>query len=374
MTDKTEQIFNPIEEAIKKRNDFEQKNFKIRESYVEEKYSDLLVRKSKKEALKSVESKLGACDPDRINDLIKKNNDYLAMAKNSRIFLGLKIFEDKIAFFPRNIILIGATTGEGKTTVSTNIILSTIMQKGKILILTNEENTNDMLNRIVFLLNNWVYTDHNKITEEQRITCEKLYPILLQRIEIVDDFFNGVGGTTTTLEGIKSVCEALKVKADKYKIQYDVIILDYIQNVSGSTDNPSMDQWKVISNMGSYLDQFKNVYDAPIILLSQLKSSQDEDADFKDRIEKSKAIMNIATTAIELRIDRENLRSEFIIKKSRFKNSVGKKIPVGFKKGEFVEYTSEFANTVRINNDRRNHSKLISSPINNGGNTNVENN
>lgn len=371
MTDRADLKYNPIEEAIKAKNDLENKDLRIRRSNIEERYNDLLIRERKRDSLKSVGDRLGNYNESRVTDLIRRNDDYITMAKQAKTFLGLEIFKDKVAFFPRNIILIGATTGTGKTTTSANITLSTIRQNGKILILTNEENINDILNRIVFLLNGWAYTDHDKITEEQQKECSRLYPFLLQRIEIIDDFYNGVGGTTTTLEGIKSICEAAKAKADSGQVQYDVIIIDYIQNVISSTNSANMEQWKVISNLGNYLDQFKNVYNCPIVLLSQLKSSQDEDVDFKDRIEKSKAIMNVATTAIEVRSDMANLKSEFIIKKSRFKNSFGKKVAVGYDRGKFVEYTSEFANMVRINNDRKKHNIIMSNAIKNGEGTNV---
>ena len=54
-------------------------------------------------------------------------------------------------------------------------------------------------------------------------------------------------------------------------------------------------------------------------------------------------IINVASCVMEIIADRENLRTEWIVHKSRFqKGIVGKSIWTGYENGQFVPYNEEF--------------------------------
>ena len=94
-------------------------------------------------------------------------------------------------------------------------------------------------------------------------------------------------------------------------------------------------------------------------MFSQLKGGNGGDVDFKDRIEKFKAVMNHATTAVEVKADRENLRTEWVFRKNRFKGAVGISVFTGYNKGKYIPYDQEFMNKVRLKNEEKKHSKLM---------------
>lgn len=351
-------LTNPIQKAINEANELKEKQFIIQKKRTEIQYKQVQRQEEMENAFDNLP--IGENIAERYEKLAKENKEYIQMAKNGGIFLGMDIFKDKIALFPRNIILISAETGTGKSTTVAKFIESYVKQGKRVLVITNEEYPNDILNRVVFLVNNWIYSDHESVTEEQMEVLDKAYKVLPSRLEIIHDAFNnGVGGTTTTLEGIISVCETLKRKVDNGDKPYDAIIIDYIQNVASSVNTPSMASWQVLKMLGTYLDNFKGQYDAPIIMFSQLKADSSDGKAWKDRIEGYKAITNHATTGIELKIDRENLRTEWKFTKNRFKGAVGNSVFTGYDKGRFIPYDNEFKQRTLVKNEKKKHAGLM---------------
>jgi MinD-like ATPase involved in chromosome partitioning or flagellar assembly len=249
--------------------------------------------------------------------------------------------------FARNLIFCGSQSGEGKSTLTANLAWLSLRQGRKVLIVTNEEHPTDVLNRIACLNKGWAYHDHTQITEEQRKYFDDMYPVLLQRVEIIHDQYNGIGGLTTTIEGINTVLNSLKQSKNKY----DIILIDYFQNINTSHKNPTASGFEVLHNIGRTLDQFKNVYNAPIILLGTLKSVKEGDTTpFKERIEGRKSIYNFATCCIEIKADKKNSRSDWTFHKSRFARAMGKTVSTGFDKGRYVPYSMEFAQEMERQN------------------------
>ena len=322
-----------IHENIEKLKELGEKKHAIEKAKINWQYEDLERRERENNAFANL--KLAPLDKAGIDKLIQSNREYIELAKGGSVFLGIEDFDGVVPMFARNIIFVAAKTGTGKSTTSANITLQAIRQNKRVLVVTNEENPTDILNRIIFNIRGWHYSDHRKITAEQQAEMDKMYPLLNQRITIVDDASNGVGGTTTTLEGMESILHHLKQE----EIKYDVIIIDYIQNFISSLKIPSLDQWKVIDRIGKMLDQFKSNYNAPIIVMSQLKEG---DAPFKERIEKCKSFLNSVTCAIEIDTDFESKSTSWTIRKARFNGTNGKVIHTGFDKGRYIKYDVEF--------------------------------
>jgi hypothetical protein len=354
---------DPLTNAIKKAQleyeELSNKEHELRKQRVDHQYKQYTRKKEQQEAFNNLP--IGQNIDERAAKLAAENQDYIEHARKSAIFLGMDIFKDKIALFPRNILFIGAKTGGGKSTCVANFTESYLRQGKRVLIITNEEFVTDTLNRIIFLLHNMPYTNHDELTNEQVELCKELYPKIMQKVEVIDDYFNGKGGTTTTLEGLKSIYNTLLEQHKAGEEPYDAILIDYIQNIQTSIEQPNIPQHEVLKQLGGFSDVWKGLYPAPIVMFSQLKpnNAKDGDVDMKQRIEQCKGIMNHATTAIELVEDRANLKTTFKIHKSRFKGSTGLEVPVGFERGRFVPYTQEFMNKVLIKKDKENYSKLL---------------
>jgi len=325
--------------------DFHLKQDAVKKHRIERQYSDMVERQRQAEKAKKIN--VTHIDPKRIESIVKKNKEYMLQARQSKVFL-TEDFQGKVPYFPRNIILAAARTGEGKSTTCANISFHAITQGQRILVITNEENVGDVYNRVTCLLKKISYNDHTQFSDEQIDMFGDMMRKLSSRMTVIDDTFNGEMNQTTSIEGIESILKSLL----NNPIKYDAIILDYYQNIDKSIEDPSMTSWQAQEKFCKFIDSFKNIYDAPIILLAQ-KNQHSEGKSFKESIEGRKVVLNVATCALEIEANRELLCTEWTIRKSRFAGAVGETIRTGYKRGKYVPYDAAFKVEVQHQNERK---------------------
>ena len=340
-----------VTEILEEAKEIRKKKYEVDKQRINSSYDDMLKRQQEMEANDSID--LNGMSQEHIDKIKRETREYLEHAKNSKCFIN-NDFQGKVPFFGKNLLFVGAKTGHGKTTIGKNIAYHTLIQGGRVLYITNEENTGDVYNGITCLIKGWSYTEHESFTDEQMKEFDKMMDILPQRMMVIDDNYSKGYGQTTTLEGIKATLMTLH----ETKVHYDVIIIDYYQNVSRSNERPHLNNWQVQEEFAKFLDTFKNTYLAPIVLLSQLKEGKD--LEFKESIEGRKIILNIATCAMRVTAEREYLRTAFEIHKSRFTSAIGKTIHVGFDRGKYVDYTPEFRNNAELIKQKREQNGLLS--------------
>lgn len=294
----------------------------------------------------------GALTMPQIEAIQNANDEYIAAAKNAMLFINTS-FNNKVPFFRKNFILIGARTGEGKSTAVANIAHAVMTSKhpvtGKtlrVLVLTNEEKAEDFYNRVTCLIKGWHYTNHNQFTKEQTDTFRKMIPVLASngRLTVIDNNHNGSHGVTTSLEGIATVFDNLIEKEE----WYDVIMIDYYQNIIHSQKYPHLSENEVQARLTRMMDKYKNIYPAPIVMMAQITPpDKDDRIPFQHRIKGRKIIMDPATFAVEMVRDTKHLRTKWVVHKSRFTEAIGSDWFTGYDKGKFVPYTTEFAEKVQ---------------------------
>lgn len=336
---KVEDIFKDMVSEV---GDLRVKEAELRKSRVEAQYEDLKRRQGEIEKNKSLN--VSSMQDETVSKIKEGIGSYFRHAKKSQIFLN-DHFKGKVPMFARNLIFVGGESGTGKSTIVANLTLSAISQTTckKVLVITNEEHTTDVYNRITCLIKQWNYSsDHSEFSDDQINEFMRMVDVLSRKVTVIDDSYGDSSGVTTTLEGIQAVLN--KVIEDK--AEYDLILIDYYQNIDYSSKNPELSEYQVQERVVRFLDSFKNRFSGPIIVLGQLKPYDDEKTPFKLRIEGRKVIYNASTTCIEIQRDTANSRSKFIIRKSRFPAALGEEIMVGFDKGKLVPYTSEFASKV----------------------------
>jgi hypothetical protein len=180
-------------------------------------------------------SDFGVQTNEQVAAIQKDNRDYIEAARNKMRFIvddipGRIGFDTVVPFFRKNIILIGAQTGDGKSTTVANIAFHMLRQKNpatgkaaRILVLTNEERKEDVYNRITCLVKGWTYTNHDKFDEAQLKVFNDSIPVLATRLTVIDNVHDGAHGMTTSIEGFEGIMENLIAKGE----HYDAIIIDY---------------------------------------------------------------------------------------------------------------------------------------------------
>jgi hypothetical protein len=322
-----------LQKVAQEESKIAQKKREIDSFRTEATYQQTIIAQKEIDALRNID--IDADKEARIGQILQENREYMEAARSCKKFM-CKAFDGIVPNFGKNINLIGANTGEGKSTIVANIALETLMQGGKTLILTNEEAVPDVYNRITCLIKGWVYANHNEFSDEQKAALEDGIRGLSTRIDVVADSTFGPG-TTTTIEGVRGVLESLIIKGKKY----DSILIDYVQKISFSKVSPSLKNWEVLNNFMQFLDGFKNRYLAPITLLAQLHNSGNNNAErsFEDRLKGFKGIITPVTCAMEMVADKKTLTTKFVIHKNRWYsgNLDGQAITVGWYKGKYVD-------------------------------------
>lgn len=319
----------------------------------------LKLKDGERKAKSAEESTFGPVSSAYAENLAKQSTDYFESVKASMKFI-CKTFDNMVPYFKGNLILIGADTGNGKSTCVANIVRNTLSQINPVtgksrrcLVITNEENVVDFYNRVTCLIKGWHYVNHDLFTPEQSATMAEYMKILGTRLTVVDDTHDSAGkegeGFTTTCEGIEKIFSNLIRDRDFY----DVVIIDYYQGFVESSLDPRLDEFKVQRKVTHILEKYRKIYPAPIVLMAQVHGPTAEETErgrispFQTRIHGTKLITTKATVIMEMIADRENLQTEWYFHKGRFSEYTGSSTHTGYDNGRFVYLTQEFRESVR---------------------------
>ena len=347
---KLEEIMEKNAIDDRRRKELSEKELDLKEKKVNTAYIDLV--KNKIDTEKSESVRFGKMSQEAVATLLMNNDAYLEAAKHPIPFIN-SAFDSHVPFFRKNVILIAAAYGKGKSTCVANIIDTAFRHKNpltgkpwKILVLTNEEAPEDFYNRITCFIKGWQYTNHDKFSDSQRETFAKYIKIFSEKgiVTVIGDTYEGVSGWTTTVEGIVSIFDNIV----KDKEEYDVVILDYVQGIVRSRDRPEANEFEAQRMLANEFDRIKNIYPGVIVVMAQADPLKDEEdkTPINYRLKGSKLIVTKATFIMEIVPNHELFMSTWLIHKSRFTDSTNAKIQTGFDKGKFVPYSTEFQKNI----------------------------
>ena len=247
-----------------------------------------------------------------------------------------------IPVLPRNLYLIGGITGGGKSTTVANIIIPILSTGRKILVISNEENRNDVYSRVACRILGYSFMLlklgelHISIREKINEEVNRLETIMT----VIGTDFQDNPDLVCTPEGVKSVFEY-------FSKDHDAILLDYYQNISSSTLDDRPEPHVHQEKFAYFINVFKNSFGGPIFVMSQLLKAKEKsitEADFKGRVEGRKIIANFAQYHIELIPDFDNYTTKFKFHKERMGMYQGKNVTMGFdiKSQTFVPHDDAF--------------------------------
>lgn len=352
---------------IEQRSSLIEKKRIIETVRVEKQFTEIQEAEKEKERLKTV-------DVTAIDEGFLEKMDWeqkmMRESVSRRMTFVTPNLTDFVPFTYPNLILIGAKSGQGKSTFASNMIYQLMVSKRKSLLLSNEEKSVDVYNRLSCLHRGWNYNDRNFFREDQWEELTRLRHKMYRsgRVRVIDSDYESFKDATTSFEGIKFILDNLySVFLEKKKLDenaspdFDCIVLDYYQKVSTSIDNPNLKQWEVLKKLSDYLDNFYKKYPAPVVLFCQLKSESEDTDYFENRIKEGKSIFVSSTFAMELKPDKKSRVTEFIPHKHRWSHKIDEKIKLVWSKGLFVDHTPEHDVMVATENNFKTENALMES-------------
>lgn len=227
--------------------------------------------------------------------------------------------------YPKQLMLIGARTGAGKSTTVAMVADSLIRSGKKVLIISNEERQAAVFSRIVCQNQELSYYKKRKSlfspAEQQKF--ESAIDSVAEMVEVIDSTHQGRPEFVTSADGLMEVLRA-------YASNFDAIIIDYFQKVTTDTRTNGNDL-EAQAALAAELDLFKEEFHGPTIVFAQLHPSNKEKAEFEGRLKGRKNILVVATDALELIPLSELYRTEVKCHKSRFDGQMnGKSMLFGY--------------------------------------------
>ena len=273
-------------------------------------------------------------------EITAKNNKFQEIMAKKLPFINSTLSEITCVA-PGVVYLVAARTGGGKSTTVANIVIPILAAGKKILIVSNEESRNHIFVRIACRLLGYSFIKwtnnklSNELCDEINAECERLAKVITV---VGTDFQENNYKFVTTPEG-------LEIVFNKFAEDHEVIILDYFQAISHGIENDDPKVWMHQEKFCNFLNSFRNRFDGPIFIMSQLWPSNKKDSvDFLERIKGRKAIGDVSLVHIEISPDKENYTTTFYIHKDRLWNNDGIKIITGYDRdsGNFVDYNDAF--------------------------------
>jgi hypothetical protein len=261
-----------------------------------------------------------------------QNDAYQSVIEKKLPFIN-ELLSEIVPVAAGNVYLIGGVTGGGKSTTVANIIIPILDAGRKILVITNEERRSDVYSRVAcrnlgqsfYKLKRGLL--HSEVRRLINIECERLEDVMT----VIGTDFQDNPDMVCTPEGLKTVLE-------HFAPGHDVILFDYYQNITQSRVNDDPAPWVHQATFSTYLNIFKNGFNGPIFVMSQLMDGDGAKSSFKERIEGRKSIANVAPVHIEIKPNKEDYTTIFHVHKDRLTSNDGARMRMGFDKdtGRYV--------------------------------------
>jgi hypothetical protein len=348
-----------FQKEVEKTSENFEKLKKVKEYRTNEAYNSIIEKEKELKRYKSLD--VTKIDEKFFDQMDREQDALIESLKNRLPFISPALSADIPLSFPC-LMFVGGKTGHGKTTASANIIYQLITSGKKVLIISNEERSVDVFNRIICLHKGWNINELNKFSPEQLQELKELRRKfgMRQHITVVDSTYEGIEGATNSLEGVEAILNNTLEKYNSTGFKYDAILIDYLQKIITSKKNPNLKDWEVQKRMSFYFDYFFKAYPAPIVVFGQLKpDTEDGEGEIETRIKNGKDILVSSTFALEVIPDKRRMETRFKIHKSRWSSTVGKVLSMHWKAGRLIDWNKEYSIEIASRNEAEEHKNIL---------------
>lgn len=232
-------------------------------------------------------------------------------------------------WLPQGLILVGGMSGHSKSTTAANVIAGLLEHESnrRVLVISNEENADSVLDRVSCIITNKSYSDvvRGKLPRNDLALVEHKSLELAGTIEVVcsDDEYD-----VTIIEDVEAVLR----HASKEKL--DMVVFDYLQATTSSRENPEMSSYEVLKRLGFFLKKFGQEAAVPVVTFCQLKPPTDG-SHFINRVQGDHTIYNHAFVVMEIKPDFATSTTRVTIQKDRYGPNSGKDIVLNYQNGKY---------------------------------------
>jgi replicative DNA helicase len=251
------------------------------------------------------------------------------------------------------ITMLGAISGTGKSSNSAAIAHRNFTMKKKTLVISNEESKQNVLARVACIDRQVNFNDYiqNLVSREERKLVAQGIIEVSPYVVVADHPL-----ATTTAEHVVALLD----EADE-EGGYSVAVIDFLQRINRSSDNPSLEQTHVLYRFKDLITDYSGRAKMPVIVMSQLKpmDPEEQDRQIEQRIKWCTGFYECCSTVIEAIKLNDIPVTTYHIQKSRFGGSKRHWIPHEFVNGLFVPIDK-----ARLHNIREAHkAKQVSDRI-----------
>lgn len=230
----------------------------------------------------------------------------------------------------QGLYLIGAVSGQGKSTTLRNLLAGYVLQgrKRKARVLTNEESSLTVYDGVSCVLLGKDFSAHQRMknTPSER---EEIEEKSLELMDYIDVEAGDGAYDMSCMEDVERILRYTEEKDDA-----GLVAIDYWQTITHSRENPEMETYRVLKEIGNFLKEYGQRASCPVVNFVQLQDKSDS-KDFKSRVENDKTIFNHSFGAIEIIPNFETKTSKFVIVKDRLGGATGEVVEMHWVNGRF---------------------------------------
>lgn len=315
-----EEIANAIlkKKAPDKLNDLRNKR--------EELVSNRVIREEEARIKQELNKDLAPAQTDVVELMVR--HDQEAQDRLTRMDFVCPELAPLISLYFHQLLLVGAGSGRGKSTVVAMAAKSLVNDNRRVLIISGEESAPSVMARIACLRLGLSFYDFNskppRMPPGQMLAVRKEIMALAPMVTVIDTKYEGNSAYVTSRDGVMSVLNANKTT-------HDAIIIDYYTKVNWDTKRSGMSTNEVQAQFSNDLDLLKVDFNGPIIVMAQLHPASKDKQDFQTRLHGRRLIYTVCTDAIEVISVATAYETKIKSHKSRFEgDNVGRNKCFGY--------------------------------------------